>query len=382
MAFKHNLKILKINTKTILLIHIKDCFRNVNLNMKKRNEDFLFRRKAIYIIFFCSLIISCSQRRISGPISNQFNSIDGLPDYSKLDYWASHPWKMDPADNIPDGIQNKNKDSLVDVFFMHPTTYTELAMSMGWNADINNEALNKKTDGGTILYQASVFNKHSRIFAPRYRQANLKAFFTTNKEDADKAFDIAYADVKSAFEYYLQNHHSGKPIIIASHSQGTLHAGRLLKEFFENKPLQKKLVCAYIIGLPVFENYFKELKPCKDSTETGCYVSWRTFKEDYIPDFVLAEKEKAIVTNPLTWALDERHAPATLNKGGILKDFDKVIPGLVHAQANGNILWVNKPQFFGSVFLTMKNYHIADYNLFYTNIRENVSTRISHYLKK
>lgn len=351
--------------------------------MKKRAEFFLFLTKLLlYCVLSSSVIVSCSLKKISGIASNQFKSVDGLPDYSKLQYWASHPWKKDPADNIPSDIQEKNRDSVVDVFFMHPTTYTELAMSMGWNADINNEALNKKTDGGTVLYQASVFNKHSRIFAPRYRQANLKAFFTTNNEDADKAFDIAYADIKTAFEYYMQYYNNGRPIIIASHSQGTLHAGRLLKEFFENKTLQKKLVCAYIIGLPVFDNYFKELKPCKDSTETGCFVSWRTFKEDYIPDFVLKEKEKAIVTNPLTWTLDERLAPATLNKGGLLKDFDKVIPELVHAQVHDNILWVNKPQFFGSVFLTMKNYHIADYNLFYTNIRENVSTRIRHYLKK
>jgi hypothetical protein len=210
----------------------------------------------------------------------------------------------------------------------------------------------------------------------------LKAFFTADETAANKAFDIAYNDVRSAFEFYLKYYNNNRPIIIASHSQGTLHAGRLLKEFFENKPLHKRLVCAYIIGLPVFQKYFNELKPCSDSTATGCFVSWRTFKEEYVPDFVESEKEKAIVTNPLTWTMDKTLAPAALNKGGILRDFDKVIPGLVHAQVHGNILWVNKPQFFGSVFLTMKNYHIADYNLFYSNIRENVETRIRSFLGK
>ena len=268
------------------------------------------------------------------------------------------------------------------MFFIHPTTYTDPAMPMGWNADIDNEALNKKTDNSTILYQASVFNQECRIFAPRYRQANIKAFYTTNKEDADKAFDLAYDDIKAAFEYYLKYYNNGKPIIIASHSQGTLHAGRLLREFFEDKPLQKKLVCAYIIGLPVFTNYFKELKPCYDSTSIGCFVSWITFKQDYTVAFIKEEKESAYVTNPLTWTLSENFAPAKLNKGGILREFNKVIPGLVHAQIHGNVLWVNKPQFFGNIFLTMKNYHIADYNLFYVNIRENVKTRIQSFLKK
>lgn len=80
--------------------------------------------------------------------------------------------------------------------------------------------------------------------------------------------------------------------------------------------------------------------------------------------------------------MDTVIAPDKLNKGGILKNFDKVVPGLVHAQIHGNVLWVNKPKFFGSIFLTAKNYHIADYNLFYENIRENVGTRIKAFLKK
>nr|MBA3673746.1 DUF3089 domain-containing protein [Chitinophagaceae bacterium] len=208
-----------------------------------------------------------------------------------------------------------------------------------------------------------------------------KAFYTNDKSLADKAFEVAYEDIKTAFEFYLKNYNNNRPIIIASHSQGTLHAGKLLKEFFENKPLQQRLICAYIIGLPVFTDYFQTLQPCKDSTATGCFIGWRTFEEGYVPEFVLNEKQKAIVTNPLTWTLSVEPAASDLNKGGILKDFNKVIPGLVHAQVHENVLWVNKPQFFGNVLLTMKNYHIADYNLFYMNIRENVATRVNSFLK-
>lgn len=355
---------------------------NVNLKMVST------RLKAIVskyrILFYLCLVtfISCSQKHFATVTNYQFKSATGKPDYSNLDYWAAHPWKKDNADNIPSSIRDKNIDSLADVFFIYPTTYVDAAMPMGWNAAIDNEEINKKTDNGTILYQASVFNKHCRIFSPRYRQANLKAFYTTDKATADKAFDLAYDDIKTAFEYYLKNYNHGRPIIIASHSQGTLHAGRLLKEFFENKPLQKKLVCAYIIGLPVFTNYFKELQPCKDSTATGCFIGWRTFEEGYVAPYIKEEKQKAYVTNPLTWTLSEETAPAELNKGGILKNFDKVIPELVHAQVHGNVLWVNKPKFFGSIFLKIKNYHIADYNLFYMNIRENAGTRINSYLNK
>jgi hypothetical protein len=79
--------------------------------------------------------------------------------------------------------------------------------------------------------------------------------------------------------------------------------------------------------------------------------------------------------------LSDDFASSKLNKGGILKNFNKVIPGLVHAQIHGNLLWVNKPKFFGNIFLAIKNYHIADYNLFYVNIRDNVTARIKTYLQ-
>ena len=76
---------------------------------------------------------------------------------------------------------------------------------MGWNADIDNEEINKKTDKITILYQASVFNKYCRVFAPRYRQANLLAFFTDDKVKSTASFNIAYEDIKAAFEFYFSN---------------------------------------------------------------------------------------------------------------------------------------------------------------------------------
>ena len=94
-----------------------------------------------------------------------------------------------------------------------------------------------------------------------------------------------------------------------------------MKEFFEGKPLQKQLVCAYIIGLPVFENYFTQLKPCTDSTATGCFVSWRTFEEGYEAPYIQAEKLKAYVINPLNWTMDTTLAPAELNKGGCSQKF-------------------------------------------------------------
>lgn len=343
----------------------------------------LINRLSIFSFLITGILLfaSCNHRIASSLIDYSVISVNDPVDYTNLNNWAAHPWKNDPSDKFPSNAPDQLKDSLADVFFIYPTTYLDDKMEMGWNAKIDDEPLNIRTDNTAILYQASVFNRYCRVFAPRYRQANLAAFYTDNKEAAEDAFDKAYQDVKMAFEYYLKYENHGRPIIIASHSQGTQHAGRLLKEFFENKPLQKQLVAAYIIGLPVFDDYFDVLKPCTDSTATGCFVTWRTFKEGYIAPFVQKETRKAIVINPLTWTTDTALAPASLNKGGMLRNFNKLISGLVHAQIHGNVLWVNKPRFFGSIFIKTKNYHIADYNFFYENIRENSGVRIKAFLE-
>ena len=57
-------------------------------------------------------------------------------------------------------------------------------------------------------------------------------------------------------------------------------------------------------------------------------------------------------------------------------------PDVDIAQVHNNILWSSKPKFFGSFLLTTQNYHIADINLFYINIRENLHQRIGLYWKK
>ena len=324
------------------------------------------------------LCFSCSKKNYALGEFYQFKSKDQLPDYSDLNYWAAHPWKHDNSDSVPKPLlATYSKDSIVDVFFIHPTTLTD-KKDESWNAKIDDAALNAKTDNSTILYQASVFNEQSRVFAPRYRQAHIKAFYI-NKNEAAQYFDTAYEDVKNAFEYYLQHFNNGRGIIIASHSQGTKHAGRILKEFFDNKPLQNKLVCAYIIGLPVPENYYITIPVCKDSAATGCLVSWRTYQRGYE---IKQENLKAVVVNPLNWTMDTSFIPAKQNIGGVLLKFNKIIPHVVDANIHNNILWTSKPNVFGKILFNKKNYHVGDINLFYMNIRQNVKTRISSYLKR
>ena len=334
------------------------------------------------LIIVVSFLSSCSDKYNFYKSQYSRSNSSNIPDYSDLYYWASHPWKKDPADSIPAPLLNEPRDSVVDVFFLHPTMYTSKRRFKDWNVEIDNAYHNAKTDYSTILYQASVFNQHARIFAPRYREAHIRTFFSKDSALKSKNFELAYQDIKKAFEYYLKNWNNNRPIIIAAHSQGSLHAEKLLKEFFDDKPLSKKLVVAYVLGWPVPKKYFTTLKMCDDSLETNCLCSWRTFRKGYVPKYLRKEKANTFVTNPLSWKTDNSYVSKSANKGSVLLKFNKVYKHTTDAQINAGLLWVRRPKFPWSFVYLTRNYHPGDINLFYINIRENIEQRINAYFKK
>lgn len=340
--------------------------------------------KNIFLLSCISILLfSCANTHYIGSNTYSFKTTDGTPDYSDLHYWAAHPWKHDPSDSLPKSLQKKyHPDSTVDIFFLYPTSYTDKTMPFGWNAPIDDSALNRKTDYSSILYQASIFNAAGRVFAPRYRQANYFAYFPTDTAAAIEAFDKAYNDIKNAFEYYLQHYNNGRPIVIAAHSQGTTHAIRLIKEFFDGTPLQNKLVVAYLAGMPVAPGYFNNIPACNTPNQTGCICSWRTFKDGYTDSFVQKEKYTAIVTNPLSWDSAQTSISRRSNPGSVLLNFKKLKPRVASATVHEGVLWTIKPHFFGNIFLKNPNYHIADYNLYYLSVRENVQQRINAFWEK
>jgi len=304
------------------------------------------------------------------------------PEYTLNSSWAALPFVKDAADTFA-GEDIKKEATDVDVFFIHPTSYTDLPVSTyPWNADLSDQQINQRTDNGSIRYQASVFNGAGQIYAPRYRQAHYDSYITKDTQSARQAFEIAYRDIETAFNYYLENYNNGRPIIIASHSQGTTHAIRLLQNYFDQKPLSKKLICAYLIGMPVYDTMFSALKPCEIASQTGCYCTWRTYATGYFPKDYVEPKVYAVCTNPLSWSIEKTCVSADFNKGGILRDMRKIIPGLCDAAISDGVLRIHKPNFKGSIFLNMKNYHIADYNLFYMNLNENAILRSAFFKKK
>jgi len=299
-------------------------------------------------------------------------------DYAKQENWAALPTMQDNADWTPKGLQNLQDSAKADVFFIHPTT--DVTGFKG-NAAIDDKSINRQTDNFPIKYQASVFNESCKVYAPRYRQAALNNFFSKNSERSQEAFDIAYKDVKAAFEYYLKNYNNGRPIIIAGHSQGSKHAQRLLREFFDGQPLQKQLVEAYIIGFPTYENQFQFLKVSESADDFGGFVSYSTFGQDTKIATVVPEYTNAVSVNPLNWSTEKVFVSGAENTGSLSKKSDEIINTVFGAKNTNGILEIQKPQEGGFIPMVMKNYHLYDYSLFYVNIRENVKLRIQKYLE-
>lgn len=342
------------------------------------------------------------------------------PDYSTLEFWASHPGRADAADLAPEGFETVSADAaLADVFYIHPTTYFGPG---GWNAPISDEQFAAQGVEHVLATQASVFSDCCRIFAPNYRQAHLSSFINRETDSGLKALDLAFGDVEEAFRYYIEHENRGRPFIIAAHSQGTAHALRLLHTRVEGTDLQKQLVGAYLIGYwvptDVTERLFDNLDVCADAEEHGCFVTYDTYDESgpgRLPDtgvphwyeggWEWSDNKASICVNPLNWKPDRKLVGREYNKGAVpMKErislLDLVLNrnsgiryselGPVMDRQTSAVCREDGPLMIESQVDNPfsepgsgedRSYHVFDWNFFYVNIRENAKQRIASHQK-
>jgi pimeloyl-ACP methyl ester carboxylesterase len=295
---------------------------------------------------------------------------------------------------------DRQPNARADVFFVHPTTYMTAPAK---NARYDEPGMTReRLDFNVLSSSVSTFNACCRIFVPRYRQASIASFLGHGPRSL-AAFDLAYSDVARAFDYYVSHDNDGRPFIIAGHSQGSLHAMRLLQDRIIGTPLQRRLVAAYLIGYAIPEVVGRAGLPvCGSALQSGCVIGWNTVTPWQTLDFVrgramlwldgryqpLAHKELVCV-NPLTWTKDGG-APATANLGSLPpsrpdEPMEPAIPQLTGAVCKDGVL---------HVFLTREirhdvgyrpnfgSFHKFDYNLFYMNIRRNASERVAAFLAR
>ena len=298
------------------------------------------------------------------------------PNYSNPESWAVKP------DKYPESLKkiigdSKNKNC--DVFFIYPTMFLD-RKDLRWNADLDDELLNNSIINRPVKYQASAFGKVGNIYVPFYRQSHYKVYVDPFSKYEEKSRAIAYSDIKRAFKYYLDNYNNGKPIIIASHSQGSILSAMLLKEFFDDKPLHKKLVIAYLPGTKILDDYFIKIKKLQNRDEIGGYVSWNTYRKGSYPKKYDEWFRGGSTSNPITW--DNKVKTEYEQHKGLFYTDDKVYPNSVKIILKDGLIWSYLPRIPKRLFLIMKkDYHAADINLFWKDIELNAIERLNNWNK-
>ncbi len=277
------------------------------------------------------------------------------------------------------------------VFFVHPTSYFE---SANWNAPIGD----KDSEELARLYlraMASPFNQANEIWAPRYRQATFGAFLT-DKPEGEKAIDAAYADVAQAFAFFLNTVGKDTPIVLAGHSQGSLHLLRLLREEVQDKPLSSRIAAVYIVGWPVSAEHDLPalgLPACATPGQYGCVMSWSSFAEPADPvDLIDAYSNSTgfdgeqrgdspmLCSNPLTGTIGGE-AGRESNLGTLVPNSSladgELVPQAVPARCDARgLLLIGEPPEMGNYVLPGNNYHVYDIPLFWRNVQADVAARV------
>jgi len=362
------------------------------------------------------------------------NRLPSPPNYSSRQSWAAHPEVENKSSFVPLGVEKATLEDLkADVFFIHPTTFFG---NKNWNASLSHPVANTIVDEIIMSGQASVFNSCCRIFAPRYRQATFYSFLEGGK-NGQKALDVAYSDVARAFDFFINHLNDGRPFFIASHSQGTVHAIKLLEDKIDQTDLVKRMVAAYTIGFEFpkvkFEEDLKNIKPSQSATDTQCVIAYDTYIDGAKPLTVLDRtqlpfsrrdvgtgkkdgtwewKKRANLatfsTNPISWKSDNELVDASQHSGAVNNEYvksnfkldsllDKEVAEIEAARLSSiyknevsvrcgedGYLYISKPKHrqFRMMLLPGGNYHNYDYSLFYMNLRENTKERLEAFLKK
>ena len=201
----------------------------------------------------------------------------GAPDYSKAAAWLSRPdLADDPSRWTAPGFPMAANPQ-VAVFYIPPTTYLSRRQ---WNAPIDDPEAN----GRLRLFassQASAFNGIGAIWAPRYRQASIGAFLVAGA-NPQAALEFAYADVLRAWDAFIAQIPKNRPILIAGHSQGSLHLVHLLRDRVAGQPVAKRIVAAYAAGWPISiargSARASACRAARPPDQANCILSWQTYR--------------------------------------------------------------------------------------------------------
>ena len=240
-------------------------------------------------------LLSLTALAATVPASAQPAPAPAAVDYSKAANWLCLPGRSDLCSTPlgttalnPNGYGSVGQSPVaanppLDCFYVYPT--------MSSDAGMNSDMIPGTGERNAVEVQFARFAGVCRTFAPVYRQMTLGAVAAAAAgADVTKNAMLAYFDVANAWHTYLAQYNKGRPFVLIGHSQGSLMLQELIKHEIEGKPVARQMRLAILPGYNLFVpqgkrvgGTFKSTPVCASPTETGCALSWVSFREKNVP---------------------------------------------------------------------------------------------------
>lgn len=211
-------------------------------------------------------------------------------DYTDESHWLCRPGRDDACTQdasatlvSADGalkpeIFTPAADPPIDCFYVYPT----ISQDEGGNAD----ATLGPEEREIARQQFARFGAACRLFAPAYRQVTLTALDALRRgEDVDTNRELAFADVKAAWQHYLATDNAGRGVVLIGHDQGAGILTRLIAAEIDGQPIRSQLISAILVGGAVetpqgqaVGGTFRTLPLCSSAASTGCIIAYSAFR--------------------------------------------------------------------------------------------------------
>jgi hypothetical protein len=187
----------------------------------------------------------------------------------------------------------------IDCFYVYPTVSDQKTP----NADLTVDP----QEVSIARFQAAMFSRDCRVYAPMYRQLTLSNISgaATPAEEA-----LAYGDVLHAWRTYLRDYNHGRGVVLIGHSQGAFLLEQLIATQIDpSSSARRHLVSAILLGGNVtvrkgtgIGGEFHRIPACRSASQTGCVIAYSTFDATPPSDSVFgrtsAKGLQILCTNP------------------------------------------------------------------------------------
>jgi len=291
-----------------------------------------------------------------------------------VDYALAESWLARPA----------APEREAATFFLYPTCY----FGDGVHAEIDDPGMRQQAEQ-ILAAHGGVFDA-TDLHAPYYRQLGLSHLLGLYSDPAAVEAEVRrvpLVDAIAAFECFLEHDLGDRPLLLASHSQGSIVMQGLLLWIRRQHPgLLDRLVAAYVVGVPLGRPLLDAvgIPFAEGATDTGVAVAWSS-EAPGAPANPFVSDPPGLVINPISWTRDETPASAEQSLGGFVRfEFDRPAVEAPHfADARLDLdrgTVVTHAEIAAQPPWPQGVLHRWDYDLYWHDLRQNVRDRVAAYL--